>query len=564
MTKELICVLNKVSENESLEEILEIEDYSERLDKFFWLCKKYTRKKFTKDELETFIFKCFISLFERIGSISKAKDFDMACVSGGKLDLTKFTAITLTLAVLTAIPNSQLNIAPPARALITDKISNFWRILGPADKALVTLPALILLPGLYKLVKWLWTPFVNDIVKPVYKWFTDTFIHNRKKLDENPVEFRRTALEFLKANIFAQDKAINKVVDIISGHIDMWRESQLTGKSCSSACVMTFIGDSGTGKTYCARLLSLLLFGQDMQPWQFITSSSVKSPPPPSNAPVVNVYNDLGWNRRTDTPAEEPQIDLSPADRLFNEESDIVRELKLNNNVIIVIDEIDKIHKNDPQDTILERLRDAKDTGKLRICLSNGEYEDIDVSRTTFICISNEFRECWGLPKKQLSEAHAAARTTVVRDKSLVNRFDVVEFENFTSKDYMTILEPLIERLKEAYTKIYNMALEFTDDFAEKVADVAEEKNKGVRGLEDFLVKLRGRLVDIRSLYGITESKNSTEETQKFTIDYDKLNDEFVTVDPLTDNSELPETKKIEELTEFSENNPQKNRAIAG
>lgn len=538
MNNKIINALEAIFLNADLQkEIFNIDDDNQRADKVFELCKEYAKGEFTREEYERTLSEFFVLAFESLWSMSYIDDLALENVSGG-MNFKKLTAASLAaLSLLGGAPDNSFamgggattgaTVGSPSKPPLFFLIDAF-KELDPEVKIMI-IPWLILMVvgGGYKGIKYLCTDFVKDVVKPSARWFKGAFIYDRHKLNNDPVEFRKSALDFLKQNVFAQDKAINSIVNIISGHIDLWRESKETNQPCMSACVMTFIGDSGTGKTFCARLLSWLLFGKDMQPWQFITASSVKAPPPPSNAPVVNVSIN-SFSKDVNGTTSKETLDLSPADRLFTETSEIVHQLRKNNNVIIVIDEIDKIHKNDPQDTILERLRDAKDTGKLRVHLSNGEYEDIDVSRTVFICISNERRECWGLPPVELSPAQAAARTYMDRDKSLVNRFDVVEFEYFKTEDYMVILKPLVEQLQKAYSQTYNMTLEFSKDFAKNVASVAFEKNKGVRGLNDFLIKLRGVLVDVRSKNHIAKSSEAESGSSwKVTVDYDKSRDDF-------------------------------------
>ena len=293
---------------------------------------------------------------------------------------------------------------------------------------------------------------------------------------------------------------------------DFWYKSDMTGKEGGSACTMVFMGDSGVGKTFAARWLSKALFHKDMQPWQFITSTAVTSSKTSQSS--------------SDTSAANTEV-LSPADQLFNVNSEMVRQLKLNNRVVIVIDEIDKIHKFDPDDTIVERLRDARDTGKLLVRDGvNNSY--IDVSRTVFILITNERRECWGLPAVELTPEQAASRTYVERDRSLVNRFDIVEFDYFTSEGYQTVLRPQLEELAEEYRDNYNINIKITDELLKSIGDAAERRNKGVRGVNDYLIALRGKLVDYRSKHKMSLKD---ENYVDLSVIYDQKTNSFELID---------------------------------
>ncbi len=340
-------------------------------------------------------------------------------------------------------------------------------------------------------------------------------IYNRLTLEQDPVKLRELLSKYLKANIMCQDRAIDRIVEIISGMADLWRESDRTGKGGDCACTMVFMGDSGIGKTLAARCLSLALFHKDMQPWQFVTSTAITS----SQTSQSSSKN-----------ASDTTDVLSPADQLFNVNSEIVRQLTLNNRVVIVLDEVDKMHKSDPDDTIVERLRDARDTGKLLV--RNGvNYFYIDVSRTVFILITNETRECWGLPPVELTPEEAASRTKIERDKSLVNRFYPIEFGRFTSEGYQTVLRPQLEELVEEYRDNYNININITDELVESIGDAAERCNKGVRGVNDYLIALRGKLVDYRSKHKVSLTENNLATTFNISVVYDQDTNSFELID---------------------------------
>ncbi|MCL2311896.1 MAG: AAA family ATPase [Firmicutes bacterium] len=535
MFEKIIEAIKKNILDENLKEEI-FGSYDQNSDKLFNLCKKHSDEDFTKEEFDFTLSQFFVLVFENIfknyDESVKISELDLENIAGG-VSLKKVTAASLlTLFFIGLIPTGikNLDLAPKANATgVIKTAKEVWKNLDETDRIWFGVFFGLTIPAIYKLGKWLYKPFVEDVVKPSINWFVSTFIYNRISLDKDPVKFREIAEKFLKENIFAQDKAIEKIVSIMSGYIDMWKESDITGKPCTSGCVMTFIGASGTGKTLVGRLISQLIFNKDMDPVQFITDTSIKAPPTPSDVPKITV-NVNSFGMAEDMPSSKTE-ELSPADQLFHENSKLVRQLLQNSKTVFIIDEIDKIHKKDHNDTILERWREVKDTGILRYRLSNGEYRNIDASRCVFIFISNELPQCWGLPERDFTPQEATSRTTVKRDRSLVNRFDVVEFENFKKDDYMVILKPLISQIKQSYSQLYNMNIEFAEDFTENVARTAEDKNKGARGVNDFLVELRGKLVDCRSKNKILEN-NSPKEAKKnpvwkVTVKYDRLKETF-------------------------------------
>ncbi|MBQ3092958.1 MAG: AAA family ATPase [Clostridia bacterium] len=349
----------------------------------------------------------------------------------------------------------------------------------------------------------------------VTKEFLRRNIYNRFALDSDPLVLRKKMEDYLYSIVLCQDKALSKLINIMSGMAEMWRISDKTGEPCKTASTMVFIGDSGIGKTLTARALSELFFKRDMQPWQFITSASI--------APTAVSSTDNSKDSKNKNNKNKPQDSgvMTPADRLFSADSELIRQLKLNNKVIIVLDEIDKMHALDPNDTILGKLRNARDTGTIRI--KNGvDEETVDVSRTVFICISNEKRECWGLEPVKLTDVQAAARTEIKRDKSLVNRFDVIEFDYFTKEAYTVILKPLLESLQQSYRKLYNINIAIDEDLVCSIAEAAEELNKGARGVNDYMAALYGALVGYRAELlqsGLENSKENLYISAKYNRD---------------------------------------------
>ena len=359
------------------------------------------------------------------------------------------------------------------------------------------------------------TKVVLGGAKDVTKEFLRRNIYNRFALDSDPLVLRKKMEDYLYSIVLCQHKALSKLINIMSGMAEMWRISDKTGEPCKTASTMVFIGDSGIGKTLTARALSELFFKRDMQPWQFITSASI--------APTAVSSTDNSKDSKNKNNKNKPQDSgvMTPADRLFSADSELIRQLKLNNKVIIVLDEIDKMHALDPNDTILEKLRNARDTGTIRI--KNGvDEETVDVSRTVFICISNEKRECWGLEPVKLTDVQAAARTEIKRDKSLVNRFDVIEFDYFTKEAYTVILKPLLESLQQSYKKLYNINIAIDEDLVCSIAEAAEELNKGARGVNDYMAALYGALVGYRAellQLGLENSKENLYISAKYNRD---------------------------------------------
>lgn len=63
----------------------------------------------------------------------------------------------------------------------------------------------------------------------------------------------------------------------------------------------------------------------------------------------------------------------------------------------------------------------------------------------------------------------------------------------------MSMLTPMVNELKE-YLESYNLDLDIDEALIRKISEAAEIRNKGARGLNDYLIHLRGKLVGYRDI----------------------------------------------------------------
>ncbi|GHV24274.1 hypothetical protein FACS189465_1220 [Clostridia bacterium] len=296
------------------------------------------------------------------------------------------------------------------------------------------------------------------------------FVYNRKTIGSDAVILRRNLEARLKTKLIGQDEPIEQFCSTISGVVEGWGISARAGTQ-SVPALITLLGPPGTGKTEMVRQLSREVFGTEMLPWQFISANTVQE----------------------DKSAEG----LSPADRIFNADTELIRQLELNPNVVVCFDDVDKMDVNDPKNTMLERWRDAKTTGKLLV-RDGKSYRYIDVSHAIVVFTSNELDECWGLPVKHLTESQKAGRTSRERDQSLTTRFVTISMNYLDVPAYTTILNKELEIIKKDVEIVYKIGMSFDEKLIEKLAYLAVEKNKGARGIGDFMIDLNGALVSYR------------------------------------------------------------------
>ena len=299
--------------------------------------------------------------------------------------------------------------------------------------------------------------------------------------------------------IKGQDKAKKKMKEIVSSIIDARNEAIENKRPYGKGDVIYMVGPSGVGKTFSADCLARAIMGKKAKPI-YIDASDIDTQSGRSIKEQLFYLRD-GQKRGS----------ISFCGIL--EDTSLVGQIKTNPNIVLIINEYDKMHSKDFD----EVLRTIVDRGQISVY-----DEKIDCSGLLVIVTSNEdhFSVTLGNNDDQFKDDGTGSRTRVHHDKSFLNRLNLVEFDNLDKEAYELITENKLIEIEKRYKEKYGIKFNFID-ITSKIADKAVETNQGAREIEKIIARLKSAIMKTR----INNSNNANFNNETYNVYYE--NDEF-------------------------------------
>mgnify|MGYP004496205831 CR=1 FL=1 len=300
--------------------------------------------------------------------------------------------------------------------------------------------------------------------------------------------------------IKGQDKAKKEMKEIVSSIIDARNEAIENRRSYGKGDVIYMIGPSGVGKTFSADCLARAIMGKKAKPI-YIDASDIDTQSGRS------IKEQLFYLR-------EGQKRGSISSSGILEDTSLVGQIKTNPNIVLIINEYDKMHSKDFD----EVLRTIMDRGQISVY-----DEKIDCSGLLVIVTSNEdhFSVTLGNNDDQFEDDGTGSRTRVYHDKSFLNRLNLVEFDNLDKEAYELITENKLKEIEKRYKGKYGIKFNFVD-ITSKIADKAVETNQGAREIEKMISRLKSSIIKARIN---NNNYNVNPDNETYNVYYE--NDEF-------------------------------------
>jgi len=248
----------------------------------------------------------------------------------------------------------------------------------------------------------------------------------------------------LKKIIIGQDRAIDNLVDVTK------RIKYGFGGRCYS---MMFVGSSGVGKSALAKEYAKMLVGED----NFIR---------------------LDMSEYSDSTSVNKILGSSPGYVGYDDNKNILEEIRNKPNSVLLLDEIDKAHPS-----VINLFYQILEEGKIKN--SKGvtvRFNNVVIIMTTNIGFENNYigfnGECEGTITAALKNSFT---------KSFVNRIDnVIEFNRLSESDIETIIRFRLEDLKEKYV---NIKFDYSDNLVNDIINKSEFHDYGARKVNKIIVK---------------------------------------------------------------------------
>ncbi len=314
--------------------------------------------------------------------------------------------------------------------------------------------------------------------------------------------------EFKKVK--GQERAKQQLKDIIVSILDKREQASYGNKVDKGATLIMLKGASGTGKSMLLKCLENVLMGEGNKAY-CIDSSTIDSSDPKSALDQLFSPVDMSYyygSYESNSRKQKPSL---------------VKHLETNSNTLLKVEEYDKWGTKQTD----EMFRTMHDSGEIH---SRGQK--IDVSNLIVVMTSNEG-----------PQDSTGSRTSVVRDKSLMNRFTVIEFDNLSEEDYKEIAEAQLENLGSYHKARRNINIHYIN-VAENIAKYALKVNRGARIIEQEVISsLRTKIIKEIMKNEVAASIDPNIKPEKdLYVAYNYLNKEFVV------------SENEEEVKKFSDN----------
>ena len=246
----------------------------------------------------------------------------------------------------------------------------------------------------------------------------------------------------LKNNIIGQDNVIDNLIDVTK------RIKFGFGGKCYS---MMFMGSSGVGKSMLAKMYAKSLVGE-------------------------NNFIRLDMSEYSDSTSINKILGSSPGYVGYDDNRNILEEVRNKPNSVILLDEIDKAHPS-----VINLFYQILEEGKIK----NSKGTTIRFNNTVIIMTTNTGFEKNSIGFNKLNENSALSSLKNNFSTAFVNRIDnVLVFNRLNEEDIVKIINLKLDNIRNNYK---NISINYSDNLINEIVRKCDYYDYGARKLQKII-----------------------------------------------------------------------------
>ncbi|BED91742.1 MAG: AAA family ATPase [Candidatus Improbicoccus pseudotrichonymphae] len=279
------------------------------------------------------------------------------------------------------------------------------------------------------------------------------------KVKNSPVKLRALVKDILSKTLVGRTKLVDMLSKILSGAIVLGNSPVSNKQKC---VMLSFFGPPGTGKTFIANNIAIILTGRPINPVLSFNASTLEN------------------------------IDFK---KYFAEGSFPYRVVVFSRGVVVIlIDEIDKITP-EKRIEILNALRDVVDYGHLKIEKIGGGFTNLNLNGSVVIFTSNTTASSWHTKTDEPEDQHGVVYQNI--DESFATRCTCCHLPFFRLEEYIEMFRRAISQLNAHFERIESgIRISVDDETLRLLAQNAVDVHQGARSVERRMVELVGLLTE--------------------------------------------------------------------